>query len=309
MIFLKLFLPIFYCSFCLAQSNSDTLHYTEKQRSYFYSFSDTTTQYLLFDTITNTSPHGVEIKIFNNSEDTIRIMRQKPQDNQIMWLSNGVNETISPNSVYVLNSSYRHSRPGPFQYTIRLFYSQNNRQKQLEIITKGFADEVDGFLSFSEREELNKKKNIEVEQAKVSKVNNDELIITQQRITDVNKLVSKMPIYDTHEYVKLAEPKKGLKACQEYIKSNINWDRLEKEAKGTVYIEFVIEIDGSISLAKSVGNRTGFPSLEKEAIRIVTIMPDWIPAEAEVQLLSPVYSLAIRKVRTFYVLPIVFKRN
>jgi protein TonB len=63
--------------------------------------------------------------------------------------------------------------------------------------------------------------------------------------------------------------------------------------QGKVYVEFVVETDGSIStirIAKGV-----FESLDKEAVRLVRNMPKWIPGEVRA-----------RKVRTYARLPITF---
>jgi TonB family protein len=50
-------------------------------------------------------------------------------------------------------------------------------------------------------------------------------------------------------------------------------------AEGTVFVQFVVEVDGSIS-HKSVRKSLN-PDLEKEAMRVVDQMPNWSPAKCE----------------------------
>jgi protein TonB len=87
----------------------------------------------------------------------------------------------------------------------------------------------------------------------------------------------------------------GYMAMQQYIQSRIKYpqDAIELGMQGKVYVEFVVETDGSISsirIAKGV-----FESLDKEAVRLVRNMPKWIPGEVRA-----------RKVRTYARLPITF---
>lgn len=62
-----------------------------------------------------------------------------------------------------------------------------------------------------------------------------------------------------------------------FLKNNLNYPKRPKELgiTGTVYVEFVVEKDGTLSnikIAKGVSS-----DLDKEAIRIVQMMPTWIP--------------------------------
>lgn len=49
--------------------------------------------------------------------------------------------------------------------------------------------------------------------------------------------------------------------------------------EGTVFVQFVVEADGSIS-HKSVRKSLN-SDLEKEAMRVIDQMPDWLPAKCE----------------------------
>lgn len=69
----------------------------------------------------------------------------------------------------------------------------------------------------------------------------------------------------------------GPVALMEYLKKSIRYpaDARENAIQGRVLCSFVIEPDGSTSNIKV--NRSVYPSLDKEAIRIISSMPSWIP--------------------------------
>lgn len=87
----------------------------------------------------------------------------------------------------------------------------------------------------------------------------------------------------------------GYGAMQAFIVSKQNYpqDAIELGIQGTVYVNFVVEKDGSISnitIEKSVSE-----SLDREAKRIVKNFPSWIPGEVDAE-----------PVRTRVLLPIKF---
>jgi protein TonB len=60
-----------------------------------------------------------------------------------------------------------------------------------------------------------------------------------------------------------------------------------------VHIKFVVERDGSISDVNVIGE--AYPDLDKEAVRVVKIMPKWKPGIKDG-----------KAVRCYYILPIRF---
>ena len=66
-------------------------------------------------------------------------------------------------------------------------------------------------------------------------------------------------------------------AFQQYLKENIVYPRAAREAdiEGTVYVEFVVEKDGSLTDVKIARSRS--PLLDQEALRVIKAMPKWIP--------------------------------
>lgn len=87
-----------------------------------------------------------------------------------------------------------------------------------------------------------------------------------------------------------------VKAILDFVSEHIQYpkDALEAEKQGTVICEFVINKDGSISEIKV--KRGLYPSLDKEAVRVIGSFPKWHPGKQEG-----------KKVRVLYTLPIVFR--
>lgn len=87
----------------------------------------------------------------------------------------------------------------------------------------------------------------------------------------------------------------GARALQEFINSTVQYpqDALEKGISGKVYLSFVVEKDGSLTNIEVA--RSAHELLDREALRVVRAMPNWIPGESEG-----------RPVRTRTYFPIVF---
>ncbi|HNQ20779.1 MAG TPA: energy transducer TonB [Bacteroidales bacterium] len=88
----------------------------------------------------------------------------------------------------------------------------------------------------------------------------------------------------------------GDKALREYILNNIKYPEVARTSgiTGTVYVQFVVEKDGSISDVKVVRGIGG--GCDEEAGRVVKSMPRWKPGKQRGQ-----------PVRVYFTLPIEFK--
>ena len=88
----------------------------------------------------------------------------------------------------------------------------------------------------------------------------------------------------------------GQNALVAYIQKNLNYPQSAREngIQGRVYVNFVVEKDGSISNVKV--NRGIGGGCDEEAVRVVKAMPKWIPGVQNGQ-----------TVRVSYMMPIVFK--
>jgi len=78
-----------------------------------------------------------------------------------------------------------------------------------------------------------------------------------------------MPVLKTKEY----------KSFEDYIAKNTIYPEDAKAALkgGVVYVEFIIEKDGSVSNVQIVKGREIYPSCDQEAIRIISNSPKWNP--------------------------------
>jgi TonB family protein len=88
----------------------------------------------------------------------------------------------------------------------------------------------------------------------------------------------------------------GQNALFEYLTANVRYpdDCEETCVQGRVIVSFVVERDGSVAEAKVV--KSVYPSLDEEALRVVSGMPKWIPGK-----------LNGESVRTKYTIPITFR--
>jgi len=88
----------------------------------------------------------------------------------------------------------------------------------------------------------------------------------------------------------------GDKALREYVVNAIKYPEVARTSgiTGTVYVQFVVEKDGSISDVKVVRGIGG--GCDEEAVRVVKSMPKWKPGKQRGQ-----------PVRVYFTLPIEFK--
>lgn len=90
--------------------------------------------------------------------------------------------------------------------------------------------------------------------------------VVEEEKTDIYQIAEVMPEFPN-----------GLDALFNFISDNLKYpsDALEKGMQGRVVVQVVVNEDGSVTrpqILKSIS-----PSLDKEALRIVSIMPKWKP--------------------------------
>jgi periplasmic protein TonB len=92
------------------------------------------------------------------------------------------------------------------------------------------------------------------------------------------------------------EPYGGMRAFYEYIAKNLTYPASARRnnIEGRVYIEFVVEKDGSLTDVKILKGIGG--GCDEEAVRIIKNAPKWIPGKQRG-----------RPVRVKMVLPVLFK--
>jgi protein TonB len=87
----------------------------------------------------------------------------------------------------------------------------------------------------------------------------------------------------------------GNKALIKFISDNLKYDSIAmcyNGVEGRVTLKFLIHEDGSVSDIVVV--RSLDPALDKEAIRIVRLMPKWIPGKQNGELCTVWYNLPIQ---------------
>lgn len=90
----------------------------------------------------------------------------------------------------------------------------------------------------------------------------------------------------------------GEEAMMKYLSENITYPTLalKDTIQGKVFVNYIVEKDGTVSNAKIV--RSAHPLLDQEALRVVNAMPDWIPGKQRGE-----------AVRVNFMLPINFALN
>lgn len=90
----------------------------------------------------------------------------------------------------------------------------------------------------------------------------------------------------------------GTDSLYKFLESNLKYpeDAKKDSIQGRVICRFTIDTDGSITDIQVL--RSVHPSLDAEAVRVLSAMPKWVPAETDG-----------KKTRCKFVFPVVFKMD
>jgi TonB family protein len=90
----------------------------------------------------------------------------------------------------------------------------------------------------------------------------------------------------------------GMDSLKSFFKRNLQYPKLyaEDQRQGTVYVKFVIDTTGKTMNAVILKGVSGSPLFDKEALRLISIMPNWKPG-----------MMKGKKVKSYYTLPVKFK--
>lgn len=85
----------------------------------------------------------------------------------------------------------------------------------------------------------------------------------------------------------------GREKMVEFLQKNLKYPRKarEEEIEGVVVVKFVIKPDGSVAdieVQKGVD-----PLLDQEAVRVISLMPKWIPGERNATKVDVTYSMPV----------------
>jgi len=94
------------------------------------------------------------------------------------------------------------------------------------------------------------------------------------------------------------EGKDAVSAFRSYIARNLKYPEqaMDSKIQGTVYVQFVVEKDGSLSHITIL--RGVVPLIDQEVVKVVKASPAWTPAKKK--------GVAVR---VSYTIPIVFQIN
>lgn len=106
--------------------------------------------------------------------------------------------------------------------------------------------------------------------------------VVAQKNQQVFDVVEQMPEYPG-----------GMQALFEYLSQNVKYpeDAEKQKIEGRVIATFVVETDGTISNVEVV--KPVFPSLDAEAIRVLSGMPKWTPGKQSGKVVRVKYTVPI----------------
>ncbi len=86
----------------------------------------------------------------------------------------------------------------------------------------------------------------------------------------------------------------GEQALLDYIRSNVQYPKKarKKNIQGTVYISFIVEMDGKVTNVRVLRGIGG--GCDEEAVRVVSSMPDWKPGYQDGEPVRVQFNLPIR---------------
>lgn len=102
---------------------------------------------------------------------------------------------------------------------------------------------------------------------------------------------------DTQIYTKVEVMAKLPVSLNEFLSKNLKYpiQAVDNDVSGSIFIQFVVEKDGSISNIRTKGARKGY-GLEEEAIRVIKLLPKIEPAHQNG-----------KNVRSYFTIPIRFQ--
>ena len=85
----------------------------------------------------------------------------------------------------------------------------------------------------------------------------------------------------------------GMMECMKFLSKNINYPAEAQKAgvEGRVIVQFIVNRDGKVSDAEVI--RGVHPDLDAEALRVIGLMPEWVPGKQRGQAVSVKYTMPI----------------
>ena len=85
----------------------------------------------------------------------------------------------------------------------------------------------------------------------------------------------------------------GMEALFKYMAENMKYpeDAKKQQVEGRVLVQFIVETDGSVSNTEVL--MRVFPSLDAEAVRVMSGMPKWIPGKQNGKVVRVKYTIPV----------------
>lgn len=120
---------------------------------------------------------------------------------------------------------------------------------------------------------------------------NEVSFITLDRFPNINENIKNIVFFQTDEYPQF---KGGESEMTKYLIDNVSYP---KEAKvrglqGTVWVTFIVDEKGKVKNAKLLKGR--HEALDSEALRVVSLMPEWIPGKYKSTPVKVQYNIPIK---------------
>lgn len=208
-------------------------------------------------------------------EDEKGIWRELPMNTVFFDIAYGIQDKTSWTTKASLNPDVHPNKPGRYRY----FY-------QISIGGAPILMMAEFRLTANEKEWKEAKKTPLPEGLLKAKQENG------SQLMDEN---SEEPIYEVVESVP-EFPNGGLPAMVDFIKKNIKYPEVARKngVEGRVIVKVVIDKDGSVT--DPVVVRSVDPYLDKEALRVIRLMPKWKPG-----------TQSGKKVKVYFTLPVAFQ--
>ena len=119
----------------------------------------------------------------------------------------------------------------------------------------------------------------------------DKTVVTAVEIPEVEEVPQEKVIFRVVE--EMPQFPGGMNEAMKFLAMNIKYPISAQQAKieGRVIVQFVVEKDGSVSDVKVM--RGVNPELDAEAIRVVSMMPKWIPGKQRGKAVAVKYTMPI----------------
>lgn len=86
----------------------------------------------------------------------------------------------------------------------------------------------------------------------------------------------------------------GMDSLYSYLRSAIKYpeDAIKEDKEGVVFVKFIVKASGEVADAEVV--RGVYESLDKEALRVVSLMPNWTPGTQKGKPVNVYFTIPIR---------------